>query len=230
MITKRTISAMVVLIAILLQGCSLSDHQMKDVIETTEPKAIPSSKMNEVESSDIGVAEFGESERISLFLSYIEGNTPCTIPESGKECYIDSEVVDNEGVFYTFYDVDHDEKKELNIKTPRSYHILREESGKLYQIYLGAGYDDLLNDGTVLSIIHETGDSYTYVHTCFGQDGQYNRTQYGKFDANHDSLYDSMDNYDIDGEAVPHEEFEAAIEPILNVGKEQIEWTKTGGR
>lgn len=200
MTTKRTIGAMMVLLAMLLQGCSPSGHQMRD--------------------------ELDESERISLFLSYVEGNTPCTIPESGKECYIDSEVVDNEEVFYTFYDVDHDGKSELNIKTPRSYHILREEGGKLYQIYLGAGYDDLLNDGSVLSVIHQTGDAYTYIHTCFGQGGQYNRTQYRKFDANHDSAYDGMDNYDIAGEAVSQKEFDAAVEPILDIGKEQIEWNR----
>lgn len=225
---KHKIAIAVVVITLILQGCGAPDNQASEL----ECTATISDNNDFIDNGHLQGNNLNEVERLNLFYAFVEGEV--SYQEGDDVYFIYNDVVDTDGVFYTFYDINKDGKCELNIKTPRSYYVLNEKEGTLYMMFRGTGYDELLNDGTIFATLHLAGpDHYIYIHTEFSVDEECSEIVYECYDENHDLIYDDKDLYLIDGKQVDYDDFQSAVNGIQSIGNEAILWRKTektGGR
>ncbi len=155
----------------------------------------------------------------------IEAKGTAKIPvENFKVTQIFSE--DENLSWFTVYDINGDHVPELHLKTMRSYYILRYAEGQLIVQYEGSGYDELRNDGSLLTTILGSAPTHiNYVYKSFSEDWAATEIEFEQYDSNEDGLYDERDLYIYDGSVIGKEEYDALTENIVSEQQNLILWS-----
>ena len=131
---------------------------------------------------------------------------------------------------YVVFDIDGDNESELVLKSLRFFYVIKDKDNRLKVIYAGTGYDDLLNDGSILATVHQTGpDHFMYTHRVFDIHGLFSENTYEQYDDNCDGQYDGEDLYFFNRNRIEYDSYIRMLNSILDIGTDQISWSTFGG-